>query len=73
MGGEASVSVTEGELVYRFQMAEKWNEETCGMGGRGLKMSLPSTFSAATMCNGRGPLIFLLPESPIQVGVVQKE
>ena len=40
MGGEESVSVTEGEPVSRFQMAEKWNEEICGMGGRGLKMSL---------------------------------
>lgn len=31
------------------------------------------TFSAATTCNGRGPLIFFLRESLIQVAVVQRE
>lgn len=40
MGGDVSVSVTEGDPVCRFQTVEKWKEETCGMGGRGLKMSL---------------------------------
>jgi hypothetical protein len=31
---------TEEESAQRFQMTEKWNEDTFGTGGRGLKMSL---------------------------------
>jgi hypothetical protein len=37
-GGD-DVSRMRGELAWKSQMTEKWNEETFGTGGRGLNMS----------------------------------